>query len=293
MAKKNKPFVLSDGTKKNSHGFRIDLAGIMLERFSGNPVMLYMHDTNQLIGQWENLKVENNKLIADPDFDLEDENAKKIAGKVERGYLKGASLGIVVLEMKEIDGEYVATKSELIEASVVPVPSDAGAIRLYDENRKELTFEQVKLKYVSTNPTKTTMDENEKKIQQLQQQLTEKDNEIVALNAKLAAATKAEVTAFLQAAELAGKITDKEVDSLTNLAQKDLEGVKALVNAREGKATTTLSQQVQSPGTSGASSVPGREAWTYLKWMKEDPKGLQKLKLENPTEFARLQQTLK
>lgn len=292
MAKKNKPFVLSDGTKKNSHGFRIDLAGLMLERFNSNPVMLYMHDPNQLIGQWENLKVENNKLIADPDFDLEDEDAKKIAGKVERGYLKGASLGIVVLDMKEIDGEYVATKSELIEASVVPVPSDAGAIRLYDENRKELTFEEVKLKYESTNPTKTTMDEKDQKIQELQRQITEKENEIVALKAKVAAAEKAEVTAFLLAAKAEGKITDKEVESLTNLAQKDLEGVKDLVNAREGKATTTLSQQVQAPGTSGG-STPGREKWTYLQWMKEDPKGLQKLKVENPTEFARLQQTLK
>lgn len=292
MAKKNKPFVLSDGTKKNSHGFRIDLAGLMLERFNSNPVMLYMHDPNQLIGQWENLKVENNKLIADPDFDLEDEDAKKIAGKVERGYLKGASLGIVVLDMKEIDGEYVATKSELIEASVVPVPSDAGAIRLYDENRKELTFEEVKLKYESTNPTKTTMDEKDQKIQELQRQLTDKENENVALKAKVAAAEKAEVTAFLLAAKAEGKITDKEVESLTNLAQKDLEGVKALVNAREGKATTTLSQQVQAPGTSGG-STPGRETWNYLQWMKEDPKGLQKLKVENPTEFARLQQTLK
>lgn len=292
MAKKNKPFVLSDGTKKNSHGFRIDLAGLMLERFNSNPVMLYMHDPNQLIGQWENLKVENNKLIADPDFDLEDEDAKKIAGKVERGYLKGASLGIVVLDMKEIDGEYVATKSELIEASVVPVPSDAGAIRLYDENRKELTFEEVKLKYESTNPTKTTMDEKDQKIQELQRQLTDKENENVALKAKVAAAEKAEVTAFLLAAKAEGKITDKEVESLTNLAQKDLEGVKALVNAREGKATTTLSQQVQAPGTSGG-STPGRETWNYLQWMKEDPKGLQKLKVENPTEFARLQQTWK
>lgn len=292
MAKENKPFVLSDGAKKNSHGFRIDLAGIMLERFNSNPVMLYMHDPNQLIGQWENLKVENNKLIAEPDFDLEDENAKKIAGKVKRGYLKGASLGIVVMEMKEIDGEYVATKSELIEASVVPVPSDAGAIRLYDENRKELTFEEVKLKYVSLNPTQTTMDEKDKKIQELQQQLTERDNQIVALKAQVDAAQKAEVTAFLAAAKTEGKITDKEVESLTNLAQKDFEGVKSLVNAREAKPTTTLSQQVKGPGASSG-STPGREKWTYLQWMKEDPKGLQLMKTENPTEFARLQQSLK
>lgn len=292
MAKKNKPFVLSDGSRKNSHGFRIDLAGLMLERFNGNPVMLYMHDPNQLIGQWENLKVENNKLIAEPDFDLEDEHAKSIAGKVERGYLKGASLGIVVMEMKEIDGEYVATKSELIEASVVPVPSDAGAIRLYDENRKELTFEEVKLKYVSLNPTQTTMDEKDQKIEQLQKQLTEKDNTIATLNAKVEASQKAEVTAFLAAAKTEGKITDKEVESLTGLAQKDFEGVKSLVNAREAKPTTTLSQQVQAPGASSG-STPGREKWTYLQWMKEDPKGLQLMKTENPTEFARLQQSLK
>ena len=289
MAKKNKPFVLSDGARKNSHGFRIDLAGLMLERFSGNPVMLYMHDSNQLIGQWENLKVENNKLIADPDFDLEDESAKKIAGKVDRGYLKGASLGIVVLEMKEVDGEYVATKSELIEASIVPVPSDAGAIRLYDENRQELTFEQVKLKYVSQNPKTKTMDENEKK--EMQTQLTAKDAEIAQLQAKLATTEKEKVTAFLQNAVTAGKINDKEVDGLTKLAEKDFDTVKQLVDAREGKASTTLSEQVQK--TTGSAPAAGREAWTYLKWMQEDPKGLQKMKAENPTEFAKLQLTLK
>lgn len=290
MAKKNKPFVLSDGARKNSHGFRIDLAGLLLERFSGNPVMLYMHDTNQLIGQWENLKVENNKLIADPDFDLEDENAKKIAGKVERGYLKGASLGIVVLEMKEIDGEYVATKSELIEASVVPVPSDAGAIRLYDENRKELTFEQVKLKYVTQNQTTKPMDEKEKL--EMQTQLTAKDTEIADLKTKLSVSEKEKVTAFLQAAVTAGKINDKEVDGLTKLAEKDFDTVKQLVEAREGKASTTLSEQVQKPAGSGTSAA-GRESWTYLQWMKEDAKGLQKMKTDNPTEFAKLQLTLK
>lgn len=292
MAKKNKPFVLSDGSKTNSHGFRIDLTGLLLDRFNLNPVMLYMHDPNQLIGQWENLKVDNNKLFADPDFDLEDENAKIIAGKVERGYLKGASLGIVILEMKEIGGEYVATKSELIEASVVPVPSDAGAIRLYDENSNELTFEQVKLKYIVQNPKKTTkMDENEKK--EMQQQLAEKDNEITQLKAKLAESEKEKVASFLQAGVAAGKITEKEVPGLAKLAEKDFATVKELVDSREGKASTTLSEQVQRPAGGASSSSTGRESWTYLQWMKEDTKGLQKMKTENPTEFAKLQQTLK
>ena len=276
---------------KNSHGFRIDLAGLLLERFSGNPVMLYMHDTNQLIGQWENLKVENNKLIADPDFDLEDENAKKIAGKVERGYLKGASLGIVVLEMKEIDGEYVATKSELIEASVVPVPSDAGAIRLYDENRKELTFEQVKLKYVTQNQTTKPMDEKEKL--EMQTQLTAKDTEIADLKTKLSVSEKEKVTAFLQAAVTAGKINDKEVDGLTKLAEKDFDTVKQLVEAREGKASTTFIRTGSKTCRIRYLQQPEEKAGLIFPMDERGCKGLQKMKTDNPTEFAKLQLTLK
>ena len=292
MANKEKTFVLSDSTKKNSYGFRVDLNGMNLDRFKDNPVMLYMHDAHQLIGKWVNLRVTNKKLLGDPDFDMADDNAKMVAGKVERGYLKGASIGIIILKMEVINSEYVATKTELIEASIVSVPSDAGAIRLYDENRKELTFEEVKLKFELTTPKTVTMDEKDQKIQQLQQELTEKDNKIAELNLKLEASRKAEVTAFLQAAKTEGKITDKEIESLTKLAHVDFDGVKALVNARESKPTTTLSQQVQAPSSPGVSTIPGRENWNYLQWMKEDPKGLQRMKLESPSEFEKLQQTL-
>jgi len=33
------------------------------------------------IGRWDNVRIEDGKLLADPVFDTEDENARKIAGK--------------------------------------------------------------------------------------------------------------------------------------------------------------------------------------------------------------------
>ena len=61
-------FVLSDGRIVNNHGFRIDLRGVNLDRFKANPVMLYQHDIERIIGRWDNIRVEDNRLMADAVF---------------------------------------------------------------------------------------------------------------------------------------------------------------------------------------------------------------------------------
>jgi len=89
---------LNDEAVVNSYGFRILTAGIDLTRFKLNPVMLDGHiQSNQnVIGSWKDITLEGGKLLAEPIFDMEDDNAKLIAGKVERGVIKGASMGIMV-----------------------------------------------------------------------------------------------------------------------------------------------------------------------------------------------------
>jgi hypothetical protein len=89
------PFVLHDGSVVNSYGFRVRTAGLKFDRFDQNPVMLSEHDNRigSVLGKWVNRKVANGVLTADADFDTEDPEAAKIKGKVERGYLKGASDG--------------------------------------------------------------------------------------------------------------------------------------------------------------------------------------------------------
>lgn len=145
-----KPFVLNDEVKVNSYGFRVLNAGINLERFNQNPVMLDQHweSNHYVLGRWENLRVEGTLMIADPVFDMEDESASKVAGKVERDFIKGCSLGLIYNRDKMklgLDGVYVLEECELIEVSIVAVPSNANAIRLYNQSGELLDSEVVKL----------------------------------------------------------------------------------------------------------------------------------------------------
>lgn len=145
MDKEQKTFVLSDGTKINSKGYKIDINGLDISRFETNPIMLYEHNTERVIGRWIDLLKSATQLTATPEFDTEDDEAMRIAGKVERGFLNGASIGIIVHEIQFINGVDVVTKSELYEASIVSVPSDSGAVRLYNEKLECLTIDKLKL----------------------------------------------------------------------------------------------------------------------------------------------------
>ena len=127
-------FTLNDERVQNSYGFKIKTEGISLTRFEKNPVMLDGHQNSNLsvIGKWTNIKKEKGLLTAETEFDTEDINAQYIAGKVERGLIKGASMGISFnkSDMKIIDGNLVLTACDLYEASIVAIPSNANALRL-------------------------------------------------------------------------------------------------------------------------------------------------------------------
>lgn len=145
-----KSFVLSDETV-NTYGFRVLMDGADIEQFRRNPVMFYNHDEWSVpIGRWDNVRIEDGKLLADPVFDTEDENARKIAGKVERGFLRMASIGFRVVEtsddpMKVLPGQKLptVTKWQLREASIVGIGANHNALRLYDENDQPLSEEQI------------------------------------------------------------------------------------------------------------------------------------------------------
>jgi HK97 family phage prohead protease len=149
MAEK-KSFVLSDETV-NTYGFRVLMDGADIEQFKRNPVMFYNHDDWSMpIGRWDNVRIEDGKLLADPVFDTEDENARKIAGKVERGFLRMASIGFRVVETsddptKVLPGQKLATVTrwQLREASIVGIGANHNALRLYDQNDRLLDENEI------------------------------------------------------------------------------------------------------------------------------------------------------
>ena len=140
-------FVLYDGAAPNSDGSQVLVEGMDLNRFLRNPVMFYMHmrsgtpftnpDAGEVIGRWENIKVEGNKLLADAVFDESQELGSNVAQKVERGFLRGASVGLTIDQSKngkkKVDGEYplIITKSTVLEASIADIPKNTGSYKQF------------------------------------------------------------------------------------------------------------------------------------------------------------------
>jgi phage head maturation protease len=139
------PFVLNDESI-NSYGFRVLTSGIQVDRFRQNPVMLYSHirgfervsgDPLLPLGRWENLHQDGSKLVAESDFDMEDDFAVKVSKKVDKGVLNACSIGIDIIEISEdpslmLPGQTMPTitKCVLKEVSICDIPANSNALRL-------------------------------------------------------------------------------------------------------------------------------------------------------------------
>lgn len=130
----------------NSYGTRILTAGIDLEQYRRNPVLLWMHRRNQdtagPIGRIENLRLDGTRLIGTPIFDQNDPFARQIQSKWENGFLRMASAGLELLEVSDdpslvFDGQTRATvtRSKLVEVSIVDIGSNDEALKLYESGK--------------------------------------------------------------------------------------------------------------------------------------------------------------
>ena len=178
--------VLCDSSTVNSYGFRTDVEGIDLTRFRKNPVMLYNHDQERVIGRWEDLDIEDGQLTATPVFDMEDTFAAEIARKVEDGFIKGCSMGIMIKEMTRSKGIDTATSSVLLEASIVSIPADENALVVYADadKKQQLSINDFNKLFYEMETQKETAAQAQD-IAQLQAQIEERDCTIADLTAQV------------------------------------------------------------------------------------------------------------
>ena len=124
----------------NTYGFRMLTSGANLEEFKKNPVVLYNHnDWETPIGRGENVRVEDGRILVDVVFDEEDEKGRTIAGKVERDFLRMASIGTWPPEeisddpALKLPGQTgpTATRWTMREVSVCPIGSNHNALAMY------------------------------------------------------------------------------------------------------------------------------------------------------------------
>lgn len=284
-------FVLNNQTVENAHGFFLLNEGGDFTRFNANPVLLALHDQSKLIGKWLNFRVEGDQILAEPEFDEKDAEALKYKQKVDGGYLKGCSPGIRVLEAKEADGKVYVTKWELMEGSLVPVPSGRASLALYTAEGQMLTGDNIKshLNLFINTKTETIMNlaliatqlglkaeatEAEvsaaitaviTKNQTHATELAAKDQKIGELQGIIDAAKKDKVKSLIDQAVASKKIDETLRATYTKLAETDYEGAERALAALPG-----VNPVVQNLGT-GAVAVPEAEkAWTFSDYVKNN-----------------------
>ena len=138
-------FILHDDSV-NTYRFRMLTSGANLEEFRRNPVMFLHHNDYDLpIGRWENIRVEGSQILADAVFDEQDDQAMKVKGKVDRGFIRMASIGAWAPEAKTEDPAMMlpgqtgptVTKWTVREASIVAIGANHNAMRMYDRTTGE------------------------------------------------------------------------------------------------------------------------------------------------------------
>lgn len=314
-------FIFNDETKKNSHGFFLLNGGGHFDRFQEYPVMLDNHDLDKLIGRWDNLHIEGGLLIAEPVFDDKITLGAERKGQVERGFLRGASPGIIILRAEyrtnPAGGEdlYV-TEWELFEGSTTSVPSNAGAVtlKIYTGDGNLVKDSDVRLhvdnivKLCADSGADTTqsiinhMEKNtltagayvalginqdadasavSQAIVTLQANYTAANDRAEALQKEIDAVKKKRAEDMVALAITEGRIGADVREDYVKLAMQDYNLAERTLHAIPVKVSLAASVTKIVGGV-----IPtDRQNWTHLRWLKEDPEGLAKIKAENPDAF--------
>ena len=262
LKKIDKEFLLTDSSV-NSYGFRLMTSGYLMAEYQKNPIGYDMHkrDTGVLV-RWEDLRVDGEKVYGKPVINLNHVNGQKTVEDIENGFLNAASVGhLVILEMTDdpsmkLAGQVgpTATKWFNRECSLVDVPGNFNALKLYDKDEKEINLADFTITKLPNEMKKFELTGAQLAALNLKAESTDTDfatvmNDLVAkaakvdsltlantnLNAEVAslkeAGSKKEVKGILEAALAAKKITQE----LSNTLEKDYAtnptGLKAVVDA--------------------------------------------------------------
>lgn len=312
MAKK---FVVNDDSVLNDRGFRVMTSGIRLDKFKKNPLGLFMHsrpdrwdlknDSVLPICTWSDPEIEGTTLTSIPTFDESDDFAQKIGNKVEKGFLRMASIGIIPITVSS-DPAYMlpgqerptVVESELVEISVVDIGSNPNAVSLYsldqEGNLVQLSSElEDKLIPVLTKPeTKTEMkkiaeklnlssDATEEQIVSAVEALQKKNNDLVTAAEQVRLSS---ITAMVDQAITDRRFTADKKDHFIALGKTA--GIDSL------KSTIELMPKAAKPtddingDTSGEDA--GTEAITLASLIAKGADEIRKFKEKDPAKFAAL-----
>lgn len=289
----------------NSYGTRVLTAGMNVEQYCRNPVLLYMHERGRVIGYVKDLKVENGEVTGELVFDEATELSKRCKRQFEFGSLKMVSAGLDIIEMSEDTAHLVAgqtsptiTKSKLFEVSVVDIGANDDALVLTHKG-KTITLGrdgECPLPELSNNKQKTKSEMEQKAIAlQLGLPETATETEITAKLGELKAAKEenAELRKEKDALTLANitSIVEKAVGEKRIGADKKQQFIDLgkKIGAEELENTfSAMSPQVKLSAVIGHGTAKTDVPVTYKKLSEVPSDKLLELRKQQPDEYKRL-----
>lgn len=256
-------FVFNDENVKNSYGFYINTLGIKMDRFNDNPVMLNNHinSNENVIGNWSDSLKENGLLKLKPHFDEETNLGKDVAGKVDRGYLKGCSMGIIPNwdSVQKVGDRLMMMECELAEGSIIPVPSNKGAIAIYSVDGELMKEEDVKSLCLSVTQKLTEVPEN-------LNSKTDMNKIILSVAALMALGFKDQSKEGLDVADVEAKVLglSKQVTDLTAENTGLKLAAETAKEAQEAAVKLAATQKVDLAITQGKIPADKKEAFVQL-----------------------------
>lgn len=248
-------FIISDESV-NSNGFVIQTKGIRTERFKKNPVMLYMHEREKgIIGRWDNIRSEGVKLLADAVFDESNPLGVEVKSKIDSGFLRSASIGVSILNYENIDGVDTVTECELAEVSIVDIPSNQNAVKLF--NKKGFVILNL------NDLDNSGQDLRGQLLNVLKLPAAATDEQIVAAVTALTNSPKSTETEVNKAVQL-GYVESSQFIILKQLAKSDKSAFRKFMQEKEAEAAKAIDKELRLAVSRGKLVVSERSVFEHI-----------------------------
>ena len=302
----------------NEYGYRVLTDGIDYTQYLRNPVVLFMHTrpdgkrAEAIIGRTVSLTVEDSKLIAEIEFDEADDFAKEIAGKVQRGFLRMASMYADVIAASDepellLPGQTLetVTKCKLVEISIVDIGGNDDAIKLSKGNSTKLKQVNLNKKPMAklavialalglANIETATEDLVAAEVKKVVLAKEKAESYAAELQSELDAMHTAEFTSLVDRTIELGLIPEAMKSITLAACKNDPKGqrvvLKKLIADKETEtgqsATHTAVKEVVLGGKGAQGKGNDEHSFDYLQ--KNDPVELKRIHSEEPEKYAKL-----
>lgn len=308
-------FILSDESNVNSYGYRVLTDGIDISQYMRNPVVLFMHERgnrgDEVIGRTLSLRKEGGKLIGEIEFDEGDELSKKIAGKVERGFVRMASIHADITESSTspehlLPGQTyeTVTKCNLVELSIVDIGGNNNALKLskngqpvtlklIDKPKNNMKIEHIRLALALG--ADAGEDQITNAISGLKTNVAELTKKNEALTARLAKLHTDEASGIVDMAVKLGLIHADFKDTMLKAFDGDYDAQKAKLSkmiadiqkdGAQGEVQDAVKRVVL--GAKGKKNPAENVDLSYDDLQKNNPEELRRLRDDEPAVYARL-----